>query len=318
MVGTEFFIAVLSFAAIFLFGLGIYFYNNYYQERKAFLKRIEQAGEEIPSQEQSLARQADKNLLFKILESVGIAIHPKGEEEISLLRQTFLKAGYRKENAPVIFYGIKALSAILFFSLFFVAKLFLWRTLASIPFMFYSILMALIGFYLPNLWLKTRINRRRARIQEGLPDALDLMVVCVEAGTGLDAAINRIGEEMKLANKTLSEEFRILSLELRAGKQRKDALKNLSLRADLEDVSSLVTLLIQTEKFGTSIAQALRVYSDSMRTKRFQRAEEIAAKLPIKLIFPLLLFIFPALLVVILGPAVISIFRTLIQQGIGR
>jgi tight adherence protein C len=156
-----------------------------------------------------------------------------------------------------------------------------------------------------------RISNRKEKMQQGLPDALDLMVVCVEAGTGLDAAINRVGEEMKLSNEVLSEEFRLMSMELRAGKQRRNALKNLALRTDLEDVSSLVTLLIQTEKFGTSLAQALRVHSDSMRTKRFQKAEEIAAKLPVKLMFPLVLFIFPSIFVVILGPAAIRIFRTL-------
>ena len=137
-------------------------------------------------------------------------------------------------------------------------------------------------------------------------------MVCVEAGVGLDAAINRVGEEMRLSNKVLSEEFRLLSLELRAGKTRRDALRNLAMRTDLEDVSSFVTLLIQTDKFGTSVAQAVRVQSDSMRRKRFQRAEEMAAKLPVKLVFPLILFIFPALFIVVLGPAAIRIFRTLL------
>jgi tight adherence protein C len=178
--------------------------------------------------------------------------------------------------------------------------------------MFLSVLLALIGFYLPDLWLRMRIARRKEEILKGFPDALDLLVVCVEAGVGLDAAINRVGEEMKLSDKVLSEEFRLLSLELRAGKLRRDALRNLALRTDLEDVSSFVTLLIQTDKFGTSVAKALRVHSDSMRTKRQQRAEEIAAKLPVKLVFPLILFIFPSLFVAILGPAAIRIFRVLL------
>jgi len=177
--------------------------------------------------------------------------------------------------------------------------------------------MALIGFYLPNAWLFLKIANRKEKIQRGLPDALDLMVVCVEAGTGLDSAISRVGEEMRLSDQELSEEFRILNLELRAGKQRHEALKNLALRTDLEDLSSLVTLLIQTERFGTSIAQALRIHSDSMRVRRYQKAEEIATKLPVKLIFPLILFIFPALLLVILGPAVIGIFRVLFPSLVG-
>jgi len=158
-----------------------------------------------------------------------------------------------------------------------------------------------------------KANQRKEWIRAGLPDALDLMVVCVVAGTGLDAAINRVAEEMELSNQPLSQEFKTLGLELRAGKSRQDALRNLAFRTDLEEVSSLVTLLIQTEKFGTSIAQALRVHSEAMRTRRFQKAEEIAAKLPIKLVFPLILFILPSLFVVILGPAAITIFRTLLS-----
>lgn len=131
---------------------------------------------------------------------------------------------------------------------------------------------------------------------------------------GLDAAINRVAEEIKLDSPVLSDELRLLNLEMRAGKLRQDALRDMAMRMDLEDVKSLVTLLIQTDKFGTSMAQALRVYSDSFRTKRFQRAEEIAAKLPVKLIFPCILFIFPSLFVVILGPAAIRIYETLIKH----
>jgi len=135
-------------------------------------------------------------------------------------------------------------------------------------------------------------------------------VVCVEAGMGLDAAISRVGEEIRFTDRELSDELRLLNLELRAGKTRLEALRNLARRVNLEDMNSLVTLLVQTEKFGTSIAQALRVYSDTFRTKRYQAAEELAAKLPVKLLFPLIFFIFPAIFVVILGPAVIQIIQT--------
>jgi tight adherence protein C len=131
---------------------------------------------------------------------------------------------------------------------------------------------------------------------------------------GLDAAINRVGEEMKLTNKALSDEFKLLNLELRAGKSRRDALQNLALRTDIEEVSNLVTLLIQTDKFGTSVAQALRVYSDAFRTERFQKAEEIAAKIPVKLVFPTILFIFPSLFVAIMGPAMIRVYETFLAK----
>ncbi len=158
-----------------------------------------------------------------------------------------------------------------------------------------------------------RTSRRKNKILEGLPDALDLMVVCVETGMGLDATINRVAEEIGLGHKILSDELKLMNLEIRAGKSREDALRDLATRTGLEDMNSLVTLLIQTDRFGTSVAQALRVYSDSVRTKRYQRAEEIAAKLPIKLMLPLILLIFPSLFVVILGPAAVRVYRMFLQ-----
>ena len=312
MISPEFFISILVFISIVLFALGVYLYSGYRAEHRELVKRIKQIDEGMRPEEKTGFFDTFKNHWGSFIGSLGVFLKPKKEEELSHLRKTFLKAGYRKENTTVIFFGIKALLAILFFVAFFFLKLYVFKTMKPFHFIFFSILSLMIGLYLPNLWLKLKISSRKEKIQQGLPDALDLMVVCVEAGTGLDAAINRVGEEMKLTNKVLSEEFRFLNLELRAGKQRHDALRNLALRTDLEDVSSLVTLLIQTERFGTSIAQALRVHSDSMRTKRYQRAEEIAQKMPVKLIFPLVLFIFPALLVVILGPAIINIFRTLL------
>src|SRR4030043_435065 len=317
MISPEFFISILVFISIALFGLGIYLYSGYRAERRELVKRIKQIDEGMRPEEKTRFFDTFKNHWSGFIGSMGTILKPKKEEELSHLRKTFLKAGYRGEEATLFFFGIKAFLAILFFVAFFFMKLYVFKTMKPLHFMFFSILSLLIGLYLPNLWLKLKIASRKEKIQQGLPDALDLMVVCVEAGTGLDAAINRVGEEMKLTNKVLSEEFRLMNLELRAGKQRHDDLRNLALRTDLEDVSSLVTLLIQTERFGTSIAQALRIHSDSMRVRGYQKAEEIATKLPAKLIFPLILFIFPALLLVILGPAFIGIFRLLFPTLVG-
>ncbi len=175
-------------------------------------------------------------------------------------------------------------------------------------------LLTIAGFYLPNLLLKMKISSRKDKISRGIPDALDILTVCVEAGLGLDAAMNRVAEESNLTNKPLSEEFKLYNLELRAGKTRQEALKDLAERTDIEELRNFSTLLIQTDKFGTSIAQALRTYSDSYRSKRFLKAEEIAAKLPVKLVVPLILCIFPALFVAIAGPAVIRIFHTFIKH----
>jgi tight adherence protein C len=302
--------SILIFAGTLLFIFWIRSYINRHKGRWDLSRRIKQI-EEVPAVKQSDGLARAKIYWLNLIGSLGHFVKPKDEEEISHLRRTFLKAGYRGGTEPIIFFGTKVIFAVSLPLLFFLARLLIQMVIPSLTLLLISILLAMIGFYLPNLWIKMRISNRKEKIQQGLPDALDLMVVCVEAGTGLDAAINRVGEEMKLSNKVLSEEFRLMSMELRAGKQRRNALKNLALRTDLEDVNSLVTLLIQTEKFGTSLAQALRVHSDSMRTKRFQKAEEIAAKLPVKLIFPLVLFIFPSLFLTILGPAAIRIYRTL-------
>jgi tight adherence protein C len=167
------------------------------------------------------------------------------------------------------------------------------------------------GYYGPQMWLRNMISKRKELLVNGFPDALDLMVVCVEAGLGLDQAIYRVGTEVKQGHPDLGEEFILLNLELRAGLSREQALRNLVNRTDLDDIRSLVALLIQTDRFGTSIGQALRVHSDSMRLKRRLKAEEKGAQLPVKLMIPLILFIFPALMVVIVGPGVISLMRNL-------
>ena len=311
MTGTEILLFFLIGAVILLFCLGGYFYAGYQRNRKDLINRLKQVREEAQQEEAPGLLKAIKKQWTGFIESLGHVVKPKKEGEISYLKKKFLMAGYRQEDMMIIFSGFKAFLALLLTIGFLVIRFNFLKTMPSTQTMFFSVLFALIGFYLPNLWLRIRISMRKKMIQLGLPDALDLMVICVESGMGLDAAINRVGEEMKMANTILSEEFKILNLELRAGKQRRDALRNLALRTGLEDVNSLVTLLIQTEQFGTSIGQALRVHSDAMRTKRHQRAEEIAQKMPVKLIFPLVMFIFPTLLVIVLGPAAISIIKAL-------
>jgi tight adherence protein C len=319
MSGLEFLIILLVFITVMLFSLGVFHYINYQKERWKISKRVKQMTGIIKSEEFTDIFYKLKDEWMKFVGSLGKLVKPKSEGESSSLRKSLLRAGYRRETASVIFLGLKAFLAILFFGFSFLMKLWIIKSsISSFHFMLLCIILGVIGFYLPHLWLKMKIARREEKILEGFPDALDLMVVCVEAGTGLDAAINRVGEEMKLSNKVVSEEFKLLSLELRAGKQRRDALKNMAMRIDLEDVSSLVTLLIQTDRFGTSIAQALRVHSDSMRIKRYQKAEELATKLPVKLVFPLIVFIFPSIFVTVLGPAVIQIFRTLLPRLAGQ
>jgi len=170
----------------------------------------------------------------------------------------------------------------------------------------------ILGFLLPDFALRRRIRKRQEEITDSLPDGLDLLVVCVEAGLGLNAAFVKITEEFRLSSPALSEEFDIVNREMVAGKPRQEALRALSERTGVEDVKSLVAMLIQTEKLGTSLAQSLRVHSDSLRLRRRQRAEEAAAKTTIKLVFPLVFLMFPALFIVILGPGVLQIIKVLI------
>ena len=310
-------ISVLIFFAVILFSLGVSSYIDVRRERSTFKDRIKKV-DQHPETEVPARGPAIQTRVLMTLRALGHLIKPKNGEDLSHLRKMFLKAGYRNENSPIVFFGVKVFLTALLPFLFFLVKLSFLRTLPSFTAMLIAIFLALVGFYAPNLWLRLKVDTRKEKILLGLPDALDLMVVCAEAGVGLDSAIHRVGEEMKLTNKPLSEEFKLMNLELRAGKQRRDALKNLALRTDLDDVKSLVTLLVQTERFGTSIAQALRVHSDSMRTKRFQRAEEVAVKLPVKLLFPLIFFIFPSLFVAVLGPAALRIYRTLLPLMHGQ
>jgi tight adherence protein C len=178
----------------------------------------------------------------------------------------------------------------------------------------FSLLAAGIGYATPGFWLAWKTSKRQKEIQNGLPDALDLLIVCVEAGSGLDAAIVKASEELTLAYPALAEELRLITTEVRAGKPRLEAFKNFAQRTGVEDVRTLVAMMVQTDRFGTSIAQALRTHAEVSRTKRRQRAEEKAAKLGVKLVFPLVFCLFPALYVVVLGPAVIKIMHSLMNK----
>ena len=246
---------------------------------------------------------------FKLLERLGHATKPKDQAETSRLRKTLITAGYRGVAAPFMFLGSQLFCAVVFGLLLFI---FGTEVVKDIPSNYVPLLIAgcaFGGFKAPQLWLSFAVTGRKEKLSDGFPDALDLIVVCVEAGLGLDQALARVGEEINTGHPALSEEFQIVSLEFRAGFSRGEALRNLGERTDLGEIRSLIALLVQTDRFGTSVGQALRVHSDSMRTNRRLKAEELAAKLPVKLMLPLILFIFPALMVVLIGPAVIQVIR---------
>jgi tight adherence protein C len=230
---------------------------------------------------------------------------PKSESEMGKLRAKLVCAGYRAEEALILFVGIRLGCALLFFAA------------ATMPFLLRAgvitgLATAALGYLLPSMVLGRMATRRQHRLRLSLPDALDLMVVSVEAGLGLDQAVQRVADELMLVHPELAEELRLVNLELRAGTARADALRNLANRTQVDDLSSLVTMLVQTDKFGTSVAQSLRVHSDTARTKRRQRAEEAAAKTGAKMVFPLVFCIFPAIWVVTIGPAAIKFVQVLI------
>lgn len=248
----------------------------------------------------------------KISAPIAWLSEPKEGWESSNFRVRFMHAGLRGPGWPVIFFGAKT-----FFTLALPGLLLLFgsianRSTAAQATLLTLVLLAAFGYYLPNLVLMLMIRWRQREVLEALPDAVDLMRVCVEAGLGLDAAMNRAAEEMDLRSKELADELKLVALDLRVGATRERAMENLALRTGVDDVATFVNILRQSEHFGTNVAESLRVLSDTMRDHRKIRAEEAAAKIPLKLLFPLIFFMFPALFVVILGPAVLSIFRTLI------
>lgn len=237
---------------------------------------------------------------------------PTGESD-EAIRSGLERAGIRSSGAPLLFLGAKVLLAAVCGLGWIGVNWALARPLGSI--LVAGAVAAAVGFYLPTFWLYARGENRKGQIQSALPDALDLMVVCVEAGLGLNAAISRVGQEIKLASPALSEELNLVNHEIRAGLTRADALRRLARRTGVDDLYGLTAMLIQTDKLGTSVAQSLRAHAESMRTKRRQRAEQMARKAGIKLAFPLVFLIFPALLVVILGPAAIQLMQMIAAQN---
>lgn len=230
---------------------------------------------------------------------------PKSPSEMGKLQQRLVSAGFRGDEALIVLFGMRVGLAVLVFAL-------LGLPIFMRPNLPLALGGAALGYLLPNIIIGRLAKRRQHRIRLSLPDALDLLVVSVEAGLGLDQAMQRVGEELAFAHPDLSDELRLINLELRAGKARSEALHNLGARTGVDDVVSLVAMLVQTDKFGTSVAQSLRVHSSTLRTKRRQRAEEAAAKTGVKMVFPLVFCIFPALWVVTLGPAVLKFIEVLI------
>jgi tight adherence protein C len=289
-------IAVLVFGVLFLLiasgGLLLFY-------REAMLQRI---AEVINPQSKP------KTLLSSIQQSgfsIGGAVElfdsviPKSQAEVSVVKQRLIQAGYRKDTTVKIFNGSKFVIPIVLCLIALVSGLG-----ALSPFFVYAVCLGL-GYLGPDFWLGRQIKKRQSKIRRGLPDVLDLLVICIEAGLSLDQGTIRTSEELVHAQPELCDELHVVVLEQRAGRPRQDTWKHLAERTDVDCVRNLVSMLIQAEQFGTSVGKTLRTHGDTLRTQRIQQVEEAAAKTTIKLIFPLVFFIFPSLFLVVLGPAVI-------------
>ncbi len=293
--------AVFTFLAVFLLiasaGLLLFY-------REAMIQRISEAIN---------PRRPQKTLMTTLRQtgfSIGNVVErfeqvmPKSEKEVSIVKTRLARAGFRGESATKVFYGCKVLTPLLLCLIALVTGL---ANLA--PFFVYVIALG-GGFLAPDFWLGKRIAKRQKRIQRGLPDVLDLLVICMEAGLSLDQATARTAQELHKSHPDLCDEMGIVVLEQRAGRARSEAWKLMGERTGVESLRNLVSMLVQTEQFGTSIAKMLRVHADTLRKQRVQAVEEIAAKTSVKLVFPLVFFIFPSLFLVTLGPAVIVMMES--------
>jgi tight adherence protein C len=259
--------------------------------------RLREIGWQRPKTE---AKPAIRERMQQALDPLSRAL-PSSPGEVSQTRLWLIQAGYRNAQHYTIYRGLRVLfAAIGFFTVFFISGF-------NSPLLLFGMLA--LGYFLPRFLLKKKVKARQLRIRLGLPDGLDLTVICVEAGLSLDQAMMRVGQDLQHAHPELSAEFHLFDLETRAGKPRVEALRNLAERTGVDDIKALVGTLIQTDRFGTSVAQALRVHSDSLRTERRQRAEEQAAKTTVKMIIPLVLFVMPSLIVVTVGPAIIQLLK---------
>jgi tight adherence protein C len=258
-----------------------------------------------PVRESGFKEKQKKRLKYALV-SVGKLVSANTASSQSQLM--LLRAGFRRPEARLAIAGVRILLPLIMVAAAYFGGLYRGRAVLVFAGA------ALLGYMVPEIWFLRRARARQHRLRVALPDGLDLLVVCVEAGLGLDQALLRVSQELERAHREFSIELQLVSTEMRFGKTRTDALREFGRRTGLEDIKGLVTMLIQTERFGTSIAQSLRVFSEELRTKRRQRAEEMAAKISIKMVPVLVLFIFPALMIVVLGPAIVAIMRQFLKM----
>jgi tight adherence protein C len=290
-------IVILSFCAVFLLAASAGLFLTY---RDTMLARIQEVINPKPEKKQNLAEKLEKtkSSLGSVMEQFEKML-PKSQAEVSVQQLRMIRAGFRSDQAVKMLFGAKVVVPLL------LCLIALVTGLSKLSPFFVFITCLGVGFLGPDFWLGKKIKARQKKIRKALPDVLDLMVVCVEAGLSLDQATMRTAQELKMAQPDLCDELSLVVLELRAGRERSEAWRNLADRTDEEGLRNMVSMLVQSEQLGTSVAKTLRVHAETLRTQRVQYVEEQAAKTSVKLVFPLVLFIFPALFVVTLGPAAI-------------
>lgn len=249
-------------------------------------------------------RQVQKERAERVLQEAG-KIMPTTSKDTSRTGFLMIRAGYRRPESIVALQGAKIVLPILLLALVYFTGFYRFNPIMILA------MAVILGYLLPDFWLTSRIRKRQRQITKGFPDALDLLTVCVEAGLGLDQGLYRVGQDIYITCPELSDEMKLMNMEARLGKSRADAMRDMGTRTGVEDIQTAVAMLIQTDRFGTDLAKALRVHSDTMRMKRRQRAEEMAAKASVKMVPALVFFIFPAMFVVILGPAIIALMAVL-------
>jgi tight adherence protein C len=297
---------VLPLIGVFLsVALGTFMLATYFLRRSRGLDRRLR---DITRVETDRATPADLDLARPVYGNLGKIARaiPKSPQEITRLRRRMTTAGFDQPEAPVLFALVETALPILIGAI----TLLYFHSARGLLFAAFA---GALGYLAPGLWVSRRVARRKREIQNGLPDALDLLLVSLEAGAGMDQSIVKVSNELHLAYPALTTEFRRIVTEIRAGRPRAEALRQFAERTKVEDVRSLVLTMIQTDKFGTSVGQALRTHAEGARVKRRQRAEERAQKLGVKMVFPLVFCLFPAMFVIVLGPSVLRIIRTLGQ-----
>lgn len=303
-------ITISIFVCITLGMIGVYWFFT--RPQSAATERLKRMGGSAASPAPVSISLTEENATDKLAERISTPLNrlvPVSAGEVQKLQKKLMQAGFRSHHAPLLFRAIQLLTMAAFPAIVALTCAILARPLMSA--LFWIIASFIAGFFVPRYVLGRLIRSRQQRVRWGLADALDLMVISIEAGLGLNASMLKVSSELKEVHRDISEEFELANLEIRVGRDRDEALRNLAERTGVDDLRSLVAMLIQTDRFGTSIAKAIRIFSDSLRTKRRQRAEQAAQKAAVKLLFPLACFLFPTLFIAILGPALLQLSDTL-------